>query len=160
MPSGGRRTGAGRKPRRRNVVPFTAPHETPAPVARAKHVKRIVPPKGLLTRDEYLEWARLAPSAQALGTLTPQTVHGFVLLCQFRVEYRRLTEKIDAEGETYVNSFGELKRHPQCPEKHAVRMRVEQNMARFGLTGDGKTVAPKKADDTEKANPWAVIAKR
>lgn len=160
MPRGGKRVGAGRKKRTASVLPFTGDVRAVGGGEGRRSGKSapVAPPKGVLTREEYRVWLRLAPAAQARGTLAPQTAHGFALLCQLVVQRDELKARLDEDGWTFVNQFGERKRHALWSTWQYTTLRVEQNLARFGLTSDGRGAAAPAA--AEQANPWAVIAKR
>jgi P27 family predicted phage terminase small subunit len=111
----------------------------------------------VLSVAELKVWRRMAAAAVERGTLTKNTVHGFALLCQCVVRRDQLEQQIEKDGWTYENQFGEPKRHPLWGVWQVVTLRVEQQLARFGLNGDGKAV-PTGAPAEE--NPWAAIAAR
>ena len=131
---------------------------TPPSGASAGKAKAPSPPKGALSREDYRVWVQLAPEALARGTLTNQTRHGFAMLCQLVVRLKKLEETLDTDGWTYVNQFGEKKRHALWGVWQNVTLRVEQQLARFGLIGEGRPPAQTAAPQT--ANPWAAIAPR
>ena len=160
MPRGGRRPGAGRPKRSARVLAMPAVTAASAPPASApaKKTKAPSPPKRRLTRDAYKVWARLAPAAAARGTLTVETVHGFALLCDLVVTHERLTKQLETDGWAYTNSFGERKRHALWGVWQNVTLRVEQQLARFGLIGEGRPLA--QASAAPAANPWAAVAPR
>lgn len=159
MPRGGRRPGAGRKRKGPGTVlamPGVVPPKAPGP-GGAKP-KPPSPPKGVLTRAEYRVWVQLASEAMARGTLTTETRHGFAMLCQLVVRRKALEQRLDQDGWTYVNQFGESKRHTLWGVWQNVTLRVEQQFARFGLIGEGRPPAQTAAPAS--ANPWAAIAPR
>jgi hypothetical protein len=111
MPRGGRRAGAGRKPkgellrfidgnagrRRRRAQPAEPPSViTPAATA--------VEPPARMTAEELAIWHEWAPLAVQAGTLTPATAAAFEQLCQTEADRRQLrarfTRRQPVLGET------------------------------------------------------------
>lgn len=157
MPKGGKRVGAGRKKRRAPVLAMpgvTVPH--PAETATTA----IAPPKGVLGAAAQRVWRRLAPSAIARATLTPETAHGFAVLCQSVVRLDELERRLKRDGWTFVNQFGEPKRHPLWGTWQVMVLRVEQQLARYGLMPDGRPAGAGSGQPEQPANPWAAIARR
>lgn len=114
----------------------------------------------VLTSAERPFWEWYAPQALAKGTLTTETAPGFVLLCQIAARRARLWEQIDADGDKYiavvVDGAGQerqsLKAHPLLTHARGLDMRLEQQLARFGITSGGKADSdkkPKKDDERE-----------
>lgn len=163
MPRGGKRVGAGRKKRTAAtagpVLAFTTDQASP-PGARRAAAKTVQPPKGVLTREAYRVWCRLAPAAVARATLSSETAHGFAVVCQSIVRLAELEARLSAEGWTYTNQFGEPKRHPLWGTWQVMVLRVEQQLARYGLMASGVGGAASASSAAGTANPWAVIAKR
>ena len=99
---GGRRPGSGRKPRglerikKTDVAKVVAHPSTPPPAAAEP---LIVPGEGVampggMSEAEQAVWARQAPHAIRMGTLTPGTVLAFARYCRVVV-----TEELEAKGE-------------------------------------------------------------
>jgi hypothetical protein len=97
MARGGARSGAGRKPKGARVLNLHGGRVRAAkPVEEAPSVP-LVPvscPEDL-PEDSKAVWLELAPHAHAAGTLTPQTVSAFVLLCRNVVLERRLAAGVN-----------------------------------------------------------------
>lgn len=162
MPRGGARTGAGRKPQRPRVQTFTpAVHQG----GRADAAVSLIPPEDLPT-DEREFWHRYAPNAIEKGTLTPNTLAGFRLLCEMDAEKRKTRAKMDEDGRTFlkvtVDGAGvehqELKAHPLTSTYGRLAKAVEALMARFGLAPFGK--AEPAARTKPAVNPFAQVAGR
>lgn len=124
----------------------------------SKAVEAVDPPRGVLGKAERVVWDRMASAAIERGTLTKNTAHGFALLCQCVVRRDQVEKRLARDGWTYLNQFGEPKRHPLWGVWQVVTLRVEQQLARFGLNGDGKAAAATGGQAEE--NPWAAIASR
>jgi hypothetical protein len=161
MGRGGARFGAGRK--RKTAVenwlsgdagkrgrPIEAPAETPgAPVAMPAD----------LPADQAAIWSDLAPHATTAGTLTVETARAFRDLCRITAVRDTMLAAIEHDGFTQdkvslqMDESGgglqsvEKKAHPLLGKWLSILPRVEQGMARFGITGTGKaktTAAPTK----------------
>lgn len=177
MPRGGKRVGAGRKPKTRterwlggdashhglSLVPKSAEaagvSEPEAEPAKAEVVP-IGDAPAVLTVAERPFWDWYSPQASAKGTLTTETAPGFVLLCQVAARRARLWAQIDTDGDKYeavvVDGAGQervsLKAHPLLTHARGLDMRLEQHLARFGITSGGKSEGdkkPKKDDERE-----------
>jgi hypothetical protein len=131
----------------------------PAPaVVPGESVEAGAARQGLLP-DEAEYWTRWAPLAQAGGLLHAGTVPGFVLLCQWAaradtfwlvilergLELERVT--IDGAGQEHR----EYRANGLISQWRSLTARVEQGMARYGLTGDGKVPMGEPAADDEEA---------
>ena len=138
MPKGGRRHGAGRKPKA--VETPERPPTDPSAVAE---------PGDLLPTERGV-WRELASAACARGTLTPETAFGFRLLVETVVSYRSLRRRVLREGWLQNGA-----KHPLLSQYSQDRFRMEQMLARFGLTGDGRPVGKAAG---RPVNPWADIA--
>lgn len=154
--SGGRRIGAGRKSkdsqlalvhgsRDRGTRPAVAV-EASGSAARPEPVA--APPD--LPVGQRVIWDRLAPMAIANGTLTAETTAGFAHLCTCIWVESVLLEKLIAE-DWQVNKVTlqmdekggglqqvEKKASDLITKWQAMLVRVENGLARFRLTGDGK----------------------
>lgn len=164
MPRGGRRQGAGRKPKsakhhfltgnagKRNfeLVPKTRDELPPADPAEPELV---MPADQLALDGEQAYWERYAPAAQAAGTLTPQTRGGFVLLCQIAARADRMWEDIEREGFTWSDE-GVIKAHPLLPSYRGLVQRQESLLQRYLLAAMAKpdtaaaSAKPKEDDDS------------
>lgn len=173
MPRGGRRPGAGRKPksakqhfltgnagkRGLELVPKTRDEleagepETAPPV--------LVMPEDLLAQEgERAYWTRYAPQAVAAGTLTVQTVGGFVMLCQVAARADRMWEDIEREGLTYSDE-GIIKAHPLLPAYRGLVQRHESLLQRYLLAAMAKpdgAAAPKPKEDDDSATLRQLMA--
>lgn len=163
MPRGGRRQGAGRKPksvthselsgnaakRKLSLVPPTREGSTDA-----SPVDPLVMPVDLLTQEgEQAYWARYTPVAQAAGTLTAQTIGGFVLLCQIAARADLMWEDISREGMTWTLD-GVMKAHPLLPAYRGLVQRQESLLQRYLLAAMAKPdlgASPKPKDDDDSA---------
>ncbi len=144
--SGGRRPGAGRKPksaaaialggnagRRRKVVRHPS---AVIPEPAAVSVEAFDAPDELTT-DERNVWLQLAPHAFANGTLTKATMYAFCLLCRNIVLERRYASSVQEAGG--ANHRG-------------VIQRVDAELLRFSLAPCGK---PLQAAAAQPEDPFA-----
>jgi hypothetical protein len=168
MPRGGRRQGAGRKPKsaKQHFLSGNAGKRSlalvPASRAEAEAADRdpapamdLVMPVDLLAQEgEQAYWARYAPQAVAAGTLTAKTVGGFIVLCQVAARADRLWEDIEREGFTW-NDEGVVKAHPLLPAYRGFIQRQESLLQRYLLAamakGDPAAVPKPKEDDDSAA---------
>jgi hypothetical protein len=153
MPRGGRRPGAGRKPKsvrehavtgdagRRGKVlqhPGVAPIET-APVV----VDEFDAPNDLMA-DERVVWVELAPHAFQARTLNKATALAFRMLCRDIVLEREL-------GQT--NKKG-------TADHRGVRQRVAAELLAFNLRPCGKAMEAAAPEQVAPANPLSRFLKR
>jgi hypothetical protein len=163
VPRGGRRQGAGRKPKSATqhflggnagkrslaiVPPSRADADAPpSPPA-------IVLPVDLLSQEgEQAYWHRYASPALAAGTLTRHTVGGFVLLCQVAARADRMWEDIEREGLT-ATVDGLMKAHPLLPAYRGLVQRQESLLQRYLLAAMAKPdlgATPKSKEDDDSA---------
>lgn len=129
MPRHSPRPTAGRK---RKTKP-DASHQGPA-------VPVVVAVPADLTEKERLVWGALAPDAQAMGTLVPETATGFRLLVETVAMRADTRARLDAEGLTVVDSYGNMKAHPLTTHVRQLTQRVEALMAKFALVAPGRQV--------------------
>lgn len=115
--SGGRRPGAGRKPKFKVVPPPSANSD-----AGAAECTEVAVPE-TLTADQRAVWLQLAPHAVARGTLTRATAMSFELLCRNVVLERTIAR--DAEQVGGANHRG-------------VIQRIDAEMLAFDLRPNGK----------------------
>lgn len=165
MPRGGARTGSGRKPKearrpRRplNVVAIDGGRAGEETVSG-------IPPKDL-PADQQEFWRRNAPRAMAAGTLVPQSLEAFLLLCELDAEKRATKATLDKDGRTYLDvtvdgsgqEHSSLKAHPLTTSYRQLAQRVEALLARFGLAPFGKPIAGSGPKSRTAPSPWAAIA--
>lgn len=163
MPRGGRRQGAGRKPKSATHH-FLSGHAgkrtlalvptTRADAEEAETSAAIVMPTDLLAQDgEQAYWHRYAGPAMAAGTLTLHTVGGFVLLCQIAARAECMWEDIEREGLTWSDK-GVNKAHPLLPAYRGLVQRQESLLQRYLLAAMAKPdlgAAPKPKEDDDSA---------
>jgi len=111
------------------------------------------PPQGLSDAVRAV-WQELAPGAVAHGTLGPHTAIGFRLLCEVVERQQRVGARIDEDGWTYADQFGNPKKHPLWSVHLGLLSRMESLLHLYALLGDGKV----RATADPAPNPWADIA--
>ena len=165
MPRGGRRQGAGRKPktakqhflggqagkRKLALVP-TSRAEAEAEQTEPAPPEIVMPADLLALEGEQAYWDRYAVPALSAGTLTTQTVGGFTLLCQVAARADRMWEDIEREGLTWSDE-GVMKAHPLLPAYRGLVQRQESLLQRYLLAAMAKpdlgaTSTPKEDDDS------------
>ena len=174
MPRGGKRLGSGRKPhtRRERWLGGKAGHRNltivpaaPAVVAPADAPVEEAP--DVLVAGEAKYWALWAPLATRRGMLHEGTVPGFTLLCQWAARADDLWACIQSRGyeqeKVTIDGAGqehrEFKANSLLSQWRGLSARVEQGMARYGLTADGKVptdTADVDDEDTQLAKLLAV----
>lgn len=154
MPRGGARVGAGRPrksgrehwltgdagKRKLALVP-ASPADPSAPVSETSVIQTPV----RLSKEARAYWDEWAPMAIALGTLVPENVPGFELLCAEAAHRDSLT----LSGLTDVRA--EMILRLESLRQKATKQ-VEQLMARYGLAAMGKpmtTPKPQVNDELE-----------
>ena len=143
MGRGGRRPGAGRKPRGRPAgLVLTLPGLRPAGLETAP---------AELPAAVRVVWARLAPLALLERTLAPATAAGFGQLCQQWVYVAELAATIERLGAGTREAEGYLKQYGRLAG------RLDSSLARFNLTANGKPAVA--AAPAAVANPWALVAR-
>jgi len=162
VPRGGRRPGAGRKPKSatHHVLAGQAGKRVLALVPTSRddvgtpeHAAALVMPVDLLTQEgEQAYWHRYVGPALDAGTLTAHTVGGFVLLCQVAGRADRMWEDIEREGLT-ASVEGVVKAHPLLPAYRGLVQRHESLLQRYLLAAMAKpdlgaTAKPKEDDDS------------
>lgn len=150
MPRGGRRPGAGRKPksathhhltgdagkRKLAVVPGGKGGDVPS----APEVPPLVMPQDRLANEaEQAYWTLYQHQAQAAGTLTAQTLGGFLVLCQVSARADRLWEQVESEGFTLDGPSGP-KAHPLLSQYRGLVQRQESLLRAFNLSAWAKPV--------------------
>lgn len=156
MPRGGARPGAGRKPKSgRQHFLAGDPTKRKLGTSRARAIddsgeaaptapKRgaLVMPQALLpTEAEQAWWQLLEPEARVAGTLTTQTVAGFVLLCQVAARVGLLWEQIERDG-CLVDKSNGSGAHPLWTPYRGLVGRLESLLQRYGLAAMSKSVEP------------------
>lgn len=172
--SGGRRVGAGRKPKSLAEQALSGWAGKRKPRGQQQSDARtaaaslpILPPPDDISDAARRHWLRLAPDAAAHRTLTPHEAFAFQELCEAIVWRDRLKRQIEEDGLTFesrhvehqaagadreeIIESREIKKHPLLPDHRGWQQRVEAGMARFKLTPMGKEVVPAEAPKDE----WA-----
>lgn len=135
--SGGRRPGAGRKPRSEAEKALRGPSHhakvLPHPSAPPVEPAAAKPPRfdesqapNDLNPEERAVWLELAPHATANGTLTDATSLGFRLLCRNVVLERQFSASVMDRG---------------CANHRGLIQRIDAELLRFNLAPCGKPVA-------------------
>lgn len=148
--SGGARIGTGPK-RKDQALALVHGSRQVHPASQEAHgAVGVVSAPGWLPELHRAIWESLAPLALANGTLTPESVPGFAHLCKCVWAERVLLEKIiasDWQVDKVTLQMDEKGGGLQQVEKkasdlitkwQAMLVRVENGMARFKLTADGK----------------------
>ena len=169
MPKGGRRVGAGRKPRARGVLlamdgtrrtDVLPPALQPAPSSSTRAPRSLAKPPADLSAPRKAFWRTYAPHAIAEGTLTAATVVGFRELSEQWVLKEDLARVIEAAAAEPVAGDDlalviARKRDAADALKAYVKLaqRLDATLARFKLTASGKAAPAEKPKAA--ANPWA-----
>ena len=162
MPSGGKRVGAGRKPRSslRAVATRRVPSEEKPKVADDA-LRRV--PAGLAD-DQAAIWETYAGPAIEAGTLTSRMVGAFAFMVKLIAQEQAILVQIEADGWTFtkvtIDGAGqeqrELKAHPLCPHYRGIVQRVDAQMKSFAVAPFGKPVDPTQSAQAP-VNPWARV---
>lgn len=165
MPRGGRRSGAGRKPkdaraivlgmdgaRMANPPAYQVP-ETPGSTAPADPDDLVIPPADL-GEKERSAWSTHAPLALAQDTLVPATVPGFREFCQLFVHQAEMSARIAHLGRTSAEADRLVKRW----EKGVLLLNAK--MKDYKLTAFGKPEAAAIKKKKPAANPWAQVVQK
>lgn len=149
MPSGGRRIGAGRKPKILQLADGRV-RMAPLPPAVGADVRaQLLQPPLWLTPGAALCWAQWAPQALAERTLTPATVAGFGELCTRMALVQALDVLINAFG---VQALAAL---PYLRERRAQGAQLNVSLKDFKLSAFGKPATTEKPAGA--ANPFAAV---
>lgn len=161
MPRGGRRVGAGRKPKQPRagvVLAMDGRRQDPQdllevaadPVLSHPPELLATPPRDL-TPGQKKVWRKAAPLAIAERTLTPATVMGFRALVAQWVMTETLAARIEEAGAASDTGVDLLRSYVKLAQ------RLDASLARFKLTGFGKPSesAPRKP---AASNPWSEVA--
>jgi hypothetical protein len=173
MPRGGKRLGAGRKPhtRRERWLGGNAGHHPLVVVPGGKATASAVVDEPVAQPDvlkdaEAAYWKLWEPLATRRGMLHSDTVPGFVLLCQWAARADAMWECIQGRGyeqeKVTIDGAGqehrEYKANSLLSQWRGLTARVEQAMARYGLTADGKVPTGAEAGDTEDEQLARILA--
>lgn len=151
MPRGGRRPGAGRKPRTALEKVITGNPGRRGPVLvhsvdGAEPVTAPIVPVATpldLVVEEQKVWDALAPHATALRTLTPATEWSFRMLCRNVVLEETLAKSEQRGG----------------PNHRGILQRVDAELLRFNLSPCGKPIYEAEPE-AKPANPLAKFLRR
>ena len=164
MARGGRRPGAGRKPKDTSAIVLSLQGERMASPPAYERVERpfvpsgdgvaLVTPPEDLSEAEQAAWRVHAPLALAQDTLVEATVPGFRELCQLIAQQKAFSARIAVLGLTSSDADRLLKRW----EKGAVLLNGK--LKDFKLTAFGKPEVASIRDKKPKANPWASLAQK
>ncbi len=172
MGGGGKRTGSGAKPKTRKER-WLGGNAGKRPLALVPGGTFVppdadVPPAPVFAPKSELEyWQAWAPLATARGMLHTGTLPGFTLLCQWAARADDLWACIQSRGyeqeKVTIDGAGqehrEFKANSLLSQWRGLSARVEQGMARYGLTADGKVptdTADVDDEDTQLAKLLAV----
>ena len=87
-----------------------------------------------LMDEAKAEWARLAPSMIAMGTLTEHDIDAFAGYCQAYARWREAEEWMDQYGTIFKTPSGYMQQVPQVSIAHQ-NLKIMQSFAtEFGLT--------------------------
>jgi hypothetical protein len=157
MARGGRRVGAGRKPKAKGpgvVIGMDGLRQNPPlPVVSSEpdhdDVNLLVPPSEL-TIGGRRAWRRMAPAAIEQQTLVPSTEWGFRRLCTLWDRAELLDKQLQRLGSSAKGA---------ALQGTALKLetRLDAALARFKLTGFGKP-ADKQEPKGAATNPWSKVA--
>jgi len=100
-------------------------------------------------------WKRLAPTLIEDGRLTADQAETFALMCRLHAEIERLDLRIAKDGDTIVNTKGDIVKHPAHTMLRAARTEFVALARDFGLTAAAVARLPIEDDDEEKEDPLA-----
>jgi hypothetical protein len=164
VPWGGARPGSGRKKKsakqhflsgnagKRKLVAVERGDFAPRQPLSASPVEALaMPVDKLRTEAEQAWWAFYLPRALATGTLTDDTLGGFIDLCQTAARLDTIWEDIEREGYTFVVE-GVPKAHPLWPNYRGLLQKKDALLQRFMLTAMGKPASDKPAPEDEESD--------
>lgn len=163
--SGGRRVGAGRKPKsaEQRALGGFAGHRSNAETRRrdgaaaaAAREQRLqgagdappAPPVSVELPSVTDIWQELAPQAVGQGTLTEASRESFVHLCELVAVKRALFAQICAEGWVVLAPSGDRKAHPLLVRYQGISRDVKDLLTRFCLSPAGREMGFGKAPTT------------
>ncbi|WP_110171705.1 P27 family phage terminase small subunit [Luteitalea pratensis] len=100
-----------------------------------------------LSSAELAVWDRLAPSALRMGTLTPETVPGFILLVQTMMARDEAAAVLARDGLVVNRTVHQVSTHVR-----QMTQRLESLLSRFSLLPTGRPVErprPARVDDVD-----------
>lgn len=100
-------------------------------------------------------WKRIAPGLTEDGRLTPDQAEPFALMCRLYADVERLVARIAKDGDTIVNSKGDIVKHPAHTMLRAARTEYVALARDFGLTAAAVARLPIEEDDAETEDPLA-----
>lgn len=144
--SGGRRPGAGRKPKAAHLRALDGGANKRAPkilpttnrtASSADAIDEFHAPDSL-TREQRDVWMSLAPHAFANRTLTRATAYGFELLCRNIVLEQDLARDVELRG---------------GPNHRGLIQRIDAELLRFNLAPCGKPMAEPASEPAKPTSP-------
>jgi P27 family predicted phage terminase small subunit len=100
-------------------------------------------------------WKRLSPTLIEDGRLTADQAETFALMCRLHAEIERLDLRIATDGDTIVNTKGDIVKHPAHTMLRAARTEFVALARDFGLTAAAVARLPIEEDDAEEEDPLA-----
>ena len=132
--------------RGRNTM--TAPRRAAAEPVRMPHGLAKNKPAAAL-------WKRLAAGLAEDGRLTPDQAEPFAMMCKLYADVERLELRISKDGDTIVNTKGDIVKHPAHTMLRAARTEYVALARDFGLTAAAVARLPIEDDDAETEDPLA-----
>lgn len=169
---GGKRVGSGPKPKTRKERwlggnagkrPLAL---VPGSTGNTDAVEPTPDAPNVLKAAEAKYWALWAPLAVRRGMLYPENAPGFTLLCQRAARADEMWECIQSRGyeqeKVTIDGAGqehrEYKANSLLTQWRGLTAAVEQGLARYGLTADGKVPTGAEEGDSEDAKLAQLIA--
>lgn len=156
MPRGGRRPGAGRKPKtggatvlRMDGTPHAGAPDLPPAVGPAERASLLTPPKDLSAAAKTC-WRQWAPRALDELTLTPSTEAGFRELCIRMANVRAIDRRIARLGIASQDAL------PYLRERRGQAAQLNTSLKDFKLSAFGKPATSEKPKPTA-ANPFTQV---
>ncbi|MFO0422815.1 MAG: phage terminase small subunit P27 family, partial [Planctomycetia bacterium] len=100
-------------------------------------------------------WKRIAPTLIDTGRLTAEQAEPFALMCRLHAEIERLDGRIATDGDTIVNTKGDIVKHPAHTMLRAARTEYVALARDFGLTAAAVARLPIEDDDADEDDPLA-----
>jgi P27 family predicted phage terminase small subunit len=125
---------------------MTAPRRAPMEPVRMPHGLAKNKPAAAL-------WKRIAPTLIEDGRLTPDQAEPFALMCRLHAEIERLELRIAKDGDTIVNTKGDVVKHPAHTMLRSARTEYVALARDFGLTAAAVARLPIEEDDETETNP-------
>jgi hypothetical protein len=118
-----------------------------------------VPVPADLTPAERAAWQRYAPAAQAMLTLTEETMGGFRLLVETAVQRDQAWRLLEAEGLVVPTPAGP-RAHPLTTHARQLGQRLESLMAKFALVAPGRAVERPRKEEPDELTKWEALSRR